>query len=133
MDINTLNLNKFQEYGAKISRKISVNKSYSFGFPPALYEEEGLSRYNHVVLYFDEVQKVIGIEFVNHDGQGQGFTINPYGEGSKRGASIIGRSFFNKYNIDPKKFYGKYAFEKIQKDGSEIYLIQLNERSKNNI
>lgn len=130
MDITSLDLKKFQDYGAKISRKFSLNKSFSIGLPPALFKEEGLTDNNHVILFFDETQKVIGLQFVNHDGQGEGFKINIYGEGDRKGASIIARSFFNKYNIDPKKYHGKYDFEKIQQDGNDVYLFQLKERTE---
>lgn len=129
MDINSLNLKKFEEYGAKISRKISVNKSFSLGFPPTLCKEEELLKFDHVILYFDVSQEVIGIRFVQHENEGEGFKINEYGEGNKRGASIIARSFFNKYNIDPKRYYGKYEFKKITNDEGEIYLIQLKPRA----
>lgn len=82
-------------------------------------------------MFFDEAQKVVGMQFVSHSGESEGFKINSYGEGSKTGASVIARSFFNKYNIDPRKVYGKYEFEKMPAEGgSPLYLIQLKEHQR---
>lgn len=128
MDIKSLNLKKFEEYGSKISRKISLNKSYSFGLPPTFYKEQGISNYSHAYLYYDESQKVIGIQFVKIADGEKGVKIATYGKGDDMGATIIARSFFNKYNIDPKKYNGKYDYNKENMEGvGELYLFQLKE------
>lgn len=132
MDIKSLNLKKFEEYGSKISRKISLNKSFSFGLPPAFYKEQGISNYTHAYLFFDEVQKVIGIQFFKISEGEKGVKINTYGEGDDMGATFIARSFFNKHNIDPRKYHGKYEFtkENVEVIG-EVFLFQLKEHREN--
>lgn len=128
MDIKSLNLKKFEEYGSKISRRISLNKSYSFGLPPAFYQEQGIDNYTHAYLFFDDTQKVVGIQFVKIGDGEKGVKLVTYGGGKDKGATFIARAFFNKHNIDPKKYYGKYDFTKENVEGvGEVYLFQLKE------
>lgn len=132
MDIKSLNLKKFEEYGSKISRRISLNKSYSFGLPPTFYQEQGIANYSHAYLFFDDNQKVVGIQFVKIAGGEKGVKLVTYGQGPETGATFIARAFFNKHNIDPKKYYGKYEFTKENVEGvGELYLFQLKESKSN--
>ncbi|NQV89243.1 MAG: hypothetical protein HQ488_02885 [Parcubacteria group bacterium] len=125
MDINNLNLEKFTGYGSKTSRKISITKSFSFGLPPAFYQENELDKFNFALLLFDKDNKVIAIKFAENDSDG-GFKLATYGEGKKRGATFVARSFFNNYNIDPKLYSGRYEYEKINSDEhGQVFLIKI--------
>lgn len=126
MDINSLKLEKFSSYKSKVSRKISLTKSYSFGIPPAFFKEHEFEQYNYVVLYFDRSANVIAFRFMRDDSEG-GFKIIKYGEGDKRGASFVARSFLNTYGIDPKQYKGRYAVNSGMKEGiGEIFWIELH-------
>lgn len=129
MDIQSLNLKKFEDVNSRISRKISLTKSYSFGIPPTFFAENGLSGATHAILFFDENQKVVGISFKKNGSDKEGFKLVVYGEGEKQGASFVARSFFNKYKIDPKKCWGKYEPEVLQLEEVKLFIFQLKERT----
>src|SRR3989344_1744191 len=116
MDINSLNFEKFAGYGSKVSRKISITKSYSFGIPPAFYKENDLEQFSYVVVYYDKTAGVIALKFQKDDSEG-GFKLVKYGNDGKRGGSFVARSFFNTYGLDPKKYKGRYEAKKDKKDG----------------
>jgi hypothetical protein len=129
MDINSLNLEKFSSYGSKVSRKISITRSYSFGIPPALYKENDFDKYKYALLYYDKVANVIAFKFTEDDSEG-GFKLVKYGEGERRGASFVARSFFNTYKLDPKVYKGRYEAKKATKEGiGDFYWIQLPTQS----
>lgn len=124
MSYENISFEKFTGYGAKTSRKISITRSYSFGIPPAFYQENGLDKFTYVSIFFNKDEGVIGLHFNN----GEGFKISVYGEGNKKGASFLARSFFNAYGLDPAKCKGRYIPEKIQKDGVDLYAIKISEK-----
>lgn len=130
MDINTnnLQLEEFNEYGARFSRKISITKAESFGFPSAFYKENNLSRFKAAKLYYDKGTKVIGIKFIESADDDASFRIMTYGAGNKISAGFGARSFFNKYELDVEKIYGKYDYVSKQLDNiGELFLIQITE------
>jgi hypothetical protein len=129
MDINLLNFEKFSGYGSKVSRKISITRSYSFGIPPAFYKDNNLEQFSYVIVYYDKVARVIALKFQKDDTEG-GFKLVKYGNDGKRGASFVARSFFNTYGIDPKQYKGHYdAKKETRNDIGEIYWIALPEPS----
>lgn len=122
MEYEHLNLEKFSGYGSKISRKISITKSFSFGLPPAFFQENDLKDYSKVAMFYDKKEGIIALHFNNEEG----FRLSTYGEGSKRGASFLARSFFNAYDLDPVKCKGRYTPEKIHKEGvGNLFVIKL--------
>ncbi|OFX80137.1 MAG: hypothetical protein A2X20_00300 [Bacteroidetes bacterium GWE2_40_15] len=127
MNIENLNLEKFSGMGSKVSRKISITKSYSFGIPPVFFKENNLEQYNYVAVFYDKTANVIAFKFEKED-VGEVFKLVKYGSGTRRGASFVARSFFNTYGIDPVKYKGKYEANKGEKeDIGEIYWIELGE------
>ncbi|MDD5749457.1 MAG: hypothetical protein PHO91_01560 [Patescibacteria group bacterium] len=127
MDKKSLNLQKFPGKGTKISRKISITKSNSFGIPPTFYKENDLDSYDYANLYYDPGNKIIGLEFSNNSEPGS-FKLTRHGTGDKTSASFVARSFFKTYNIDSKKYYGRYSPDDIMQDGNKIFLIEIKER-----
>jgi len=132
MEVKNLQLKPFIDYRTRISRKISLNPSFSFGIPPTFFKENGLDEGFVAKLFYDELQRVIGIKFVRKsETSGPGFKINVYGEGDKKGATFLARSFFKKYNIDPDKYRGKYDPEKVDlPDVGEVFIFELKENDK---
>jgi hypothetical protein len=126
-----LNLERFEGYGKRISRKISINRSYSFGFPPVFMKENSLYGKKFCSLFYDKDQQVIGLKFHNNDEEG-GFKMISYGADDSKGASIVSRSFFTTYGIDPTKYRGKYEpkLKNIDNIG-DVFLIDLNEINQN--
>lgn len=131
IDINSVVLEKFGGYGSKVSRKISITRSFSFGLPPAFFKDNGLGRYTNVLLFYNKQLNLIVLKFETDDTNG-GFKLVKYGEGDKMGASFVARSFFTTYNIDPKTYKGRYEAEKGVKDGiGEVFWIQLGKPQEN--
>lgn len=127
MKIEDLQFEKFIGMGSKVSRKISITGSYSFGIPPAIFRENNLDQYSRVAVFYDKTANVIGFKFEKED-SADGFKLNKYGEGKKRGASFVARSFFNTYKLDPAKYKGRYEAHKDIKEGiGEIYWIELGQ------
>lgn len=124
------NFEEFTGYGSKVSRKISITGSMSFGIPPAFYQENQLSKYPYVSLFFDKNKKTIGILFKDNKDNG-GFKIIGYGAGAREGATFVARSFFTHYKIDVGKYKGKYTPKKIHQEGvGDLYVIDLNENDQ---
>jgi hypothetical protein len=122
MSYENLNLEKFSGYGSKISRKISITKSFSFGLPPAFFQENSLNGYTKVAIFYDKKERVIALHFNNEEG----FKLSTYGEGTKQGASFLARSFFTTYDLKPADCKGRYTPEKIHKDGiGDLFVIKL--------
>jgi hypothetical protein len=127
MDIKELNLKKFEAFGAKISRKISITASSSFGFPPTFYKENNLDKYTHAVLFYDQNARVVGIHFTSDKPEGA-FKLIIHGKDDKISASFVARSFFNTYGLIASGVKGRYEYSKIDQEGiGEIYLIELKE------
>lgn len=132
IDEKSLNLVAFEGFGSKTSRKISITRACSFGFPSGFYTDSGLDKYTHASLFYDSGKKVIGIHFSESELPGS-FTLVVNKVGEKKSASFVARSFFNFYNIDPVRVKGRYEPEKIVKEGvGEIFVIQLKEDLKSN-
>jgi hypothetical protein len=128
MNYTNIDFERFSGYGSKVSRKISITKSCSFGIPPAFFEENDIDRYTHVVLFFNKEAYAIGLQF---NASEDGFKIVKYGQGKRRGASFVARSFFNAYGLDPLKYKGRYNPEKIEKEGiGEMYVIDVGKKEQ---
>jgi len=126
MNYENLNLEKFSGYGSKVSRKISITKSFSFGIPPALFKENNIDGFEKVALFFDKKAGIIGLNFNNNEG----FKLAKYGTGDKRAASFLARSFFTGYGLDPAKCKGRYVPDKINREGiGELFLINLESKA----
>lgn len=122
MAYEDINFERFSGYGSKVSRKISITKSFTFGIPSVFYKENGLEGFNSVAMFYNKDNGAIGLHFNNQEG----FKLSKYGEGDKRAASFPARSFFQTYGLDPATCKGRYTPEKIQKDGiGDIYVIKI--------
>ena len=133
MSSTELNLKKFSGFGAKISRKISITRSYSFGFPPTFYRENNLKIYTHAVVYYDVEKRVIGIQFLQGKEDGA-FKLIKQGVGDKTHATFVARSFFNSYNLNVNEIKGRYKPKTIDQEGiGKIFLIDLKDKKENSI
>jgi len=125
-----LKLKKFEGRNARQENRITITKSNSFGFPQKFYKDNTINRFQYVVLYFDNENKVVGIHFINDEAEKNKFKIIHSKKGY--GASVVARSFFKAYNIDIKTCFGRYAWRKHNLEGAgEIFVFQLKNNSKN--
>jgi hypothetical protein len=122
MTYDNIEFEKFSGYRSKVSRKISITKSFTFGIPPAFFKENDLENFKFVALFYNKNEGIIGINFNNQDG----FKLSKYNEGEKRAASFPARSFFQTYGLNPVDCKGRYTPEKITKEGiGDLYLIKI--------
>lgn len=121
------NFVKFDDIHKRLENRITVTKSQSIGFPAKFYKDNKISDFKYVVLFYDSDKKAIGIFFSNDEAEKSKFKILHSKTGP--GGSVISRSFFKSNDIDTRKVYGRYDWEKFQQEGvGEIYVIKLKER-----
>ena len=114
---------KFEHVGAKLSNTISLTKSESFGFAAGFYKKYNISIFDYVTLFYDESEKKVGFQFSKEKLGKSSFTL--IHSNNKQSGSIIARSFFRSFEIDSKKYLGKYEpveFEDAQ-HGKMFYII----------
>lgn len=129
MEEQKLNLKKFEGTKARLENRITVTASNSFGYPRKFYKDNNIENFKYVVLYYDEKNKVIGFLFTNSEEEGHKYTLIKSKQGY--GASIVATSFFRTYNLDSKKYRGRYDWEKRNLEGvGELYVIRLVERQE---
>jgi hypothetical protein len=120
------NFIKFEDKHGRYETRISVTGSYSIGFPTKFYADNGIDKYNYVVLYWDADSKAIGIQFSNNEEELGRIKIV---KARDYGGMVAVKSFFTKHEIDPKVYKGKYQWEKIEQPGvGEVYVIKLEKK-----
>lgn len=119
---------KFENRHARSEERITVTKSNSIGFPAKFYQENNIKDFKYAVLYWDAGVKEIGVRFTNDDAEKKnGFGISRSKQGY--GGSVVVRSFFRHYKIDPKLYHGRYEWRKEAQEGlGELFVIKLVQR-----
>ncbi len=121
------NFKKFEGRNKRHEDRITITKSGGIGFPTRFYQDNNLANFKYVILYWDEGNKAIGIQFNNDESEKNKFSILKSGAGY--GGNIIARSFFKDNRIENNKYYGKYEWVKQTIDGiGEVYTVVLKER-----
>jgi hypothetical protein len=119
---------KFEGRNIRLENRITVTKSYSIGFPSKFFADNKISDYKFVILFWDENSRAIAIKFTNDEKEKSKFSIIRSQAGY--GGSVVVRSFFKAYNIDPNKYHGRYDWQKHNIEGvGEVYVIELKERT----
>jgi hypothetical protein len=124
----------FKETGSVPKEFISVTEKMAFGMSRAFLDKYGVTNSHKAVILYDPDEKKIALHFSEHDPK-FGFAVrisNP-----KHGAIVVAKSFFEKKQIDVKKYAGRYGeFEVVslraigqEKDG-EAFVISLKEREQ---
>jgi len=128
-----LKLKKFEGRNSRQESRITITKSNSFGFPQKFYKDNEINRFQYVVLYFDDENKVVGVHFMNDEAEKNKFKIIHSKKGY--GAILVARSFFIAHKIDTKIYCGRYEWKKHNLEGvGEVFVFQLknNFEDKNN-
>ena len=122
------NFKKFEGRNKRTEDRITVTKSYSIGLPTRYYSDNNIEKFKYAVLFWDSGKRAIGIRFTNDDTDKNRFSITHNANGY--GGSIVARSFFRLYGIDPKKVFGRYEWSKYPIDGvGDVFVIQLKDRA----
>jgi hypothetical protein len=125
------NFQKFEGRNIRLENRITITKSNSIGFPSKFYNDNKIKDFKYVVLYWDGGNKAVGIKFTNDENEKSKFTIIHSKIGY--GGSVVARSFFKLYEIDPKVYHGRYDWEKQNIEGvGEVYAIKIESREANN-
>lgn len=120
---------KFEHVGAKLTNKISLTKSESFGFAAGFYKKYNLSDFNFVTLFYDKDERKVGFQFSKEKLGKSSFTL--IHSDNRQSASIIARSFFRTFDIDKKKYQGKYEpIEFIDPQHGQMFYIVISENTK---
>jgi len=120
---------KFEGRNKRVEDRITVTKSAGIGFPTQFYKDNGIAENKYAVLYWDAQNRAIGIKFTNEEGDKASFVILKSKKGY--GGNIAAKSFFKAYDIDTKRVYGRYDWEKTEiPEIGLIYTISLKERSE---
>lgn len=121
---------KFEKTNSKFEDRITVTASNSIGFPTKFYQNNNIENYKYVVLYYDQEQKAVGVNFINSEEEKHKFSISRSKKGY--GGGIVATSFFKTYDIDTKHYRGRYEWEKVNQEGiGELYVIKLRIRVEN--
>ena len=124
------NFQKFEGRNVRQEIRITITKSNSIGFPSKFYNNNKIKDFKYVILYWDGGNKAIGIKFTNEESEKSKFTIIHSKIGY--GGSVVARSFFKMYEIDPKVYHGRYDWEKQNIEGvGEVYAIKIEKKEQN--
>ena len=124
------NFKKFESKNIRQEHRITITKSNQIGMPTKFYQDNKIKEFKYVVLFFDEMNKAIGIHFTNNEKEENRFKII---HSKKYGGSIIARSFFKTYNIDPMIYHGRYEYEKSNIEGiGKMFIVKLKKKKIKN-
>ena len=102
------------EKSVKIVNKITITKNYLINFPSAFCKINKVEDKKSVLLYYDEKDSKIGIEFKDTLDK-RGFKISKT-SGGDGGGYIAARSFFALNGLLEKIRTGRYSYEVINTD-----------------
>jgi hypothetical protein len=125
------NFVKFESRNTKTEDRITVTKSQSIGLPTKFYADNKINQFKFAVLFYDNAENAIGVQFTNDENEKNGFSII---KSDKYGGSIVARSFFKAHNIDTAKYHGRYNWKIFEQEGAgKLFVIELdNQKMVNN-
>jgi len=102
---NKFNFVVFEDVGAKRGNNtISVSRNGAFGFNAGFYRSQNLKDYSHVILSYDAARKAVGFHFTKNQKSNGVWKISH----GKSSASVVARSFFRAFSIEPTDYAGRY-------------------------
>lgn len=121
------NFKKFENTNQRTEERITITAHNSIGFPTKFYQNNNVENYKYVILYYDENEKVLGIQFSTDEQEKHRFSLIKSKQGY--GASIVATSFFKVNGIDAKIYKNRYPWEKVAQEGiGELFVIKLRSR-----
>jgi len=118
---------KFSGTNARLDDRISITVNRAFGFTKKYFDDNKLSNFKYVVLFYDKKNMAIGFQFINDEKEPHKFTLIRSKQGY--GASVVATSFFKTYNLEPKKFRGKYPWKrKNMPEIGRLFIIYLKDK-----
>lgn len=121
---------KFTDTNQRHVDKITVTRTNTFGFPSEFHNNNGISAFKYVVLWYDPDRKTVGFQFTNDEAEKHKYTIIRDKE-RKYGGSIIATSFFRTNHLNSKLYQGRYDWVKEQHPvAGDLFVITLEENPK---
>ncbi len=118
---------KFERTNARLEDRITITGSRAFGFPTKFFQDNNIGRFKYVVLYYDEKNKGVGFQFSNDEQEKHKFTLIKSKQGY--GGSAVATSFFKIYNLEPKRYKGRYKWKKKNIPGiGKLFIINLGDK-----
>ncbi len=118
----------FQEFtakGGKFKPQIIINKTGGITLSSGMHHRYGLDIYNGVKIYFDKEVLRVGIKLTEGESDG---TFKLKKRANEKGAYFSARSFLQANDLDPKKYYGRYAPEEFNDEKiGKLFVITLKE------
>lgn len=119
----TYSFKKFEGINNRFEGRITITKSNGIGFPTKFYIDNEIRNFKYVVLFWDGERQAIGIRFTSDEAEKSKFSII---HSTNYGGSIVARSFFKTFGIDPLLVHGRYEWIKNRIDGvGEVFIIEL--------
>jgi len=119
------NFEQFTEFKGKFTPIISLGKTGGFGFSTGFVERNKLGEYKYIKVFYDKLKNAVAFNFQKEKTEG---AVKFKNRGT--GGYFSSKSFIGKYNIDPKKYQGRYTPKKIEVSNvGEVYVIELKDRN----
>lgn len=101
---------KFTDVNKRREERLTVTRSGALGFPSQFYLDNRVRDYKYAVLYFDQSQMKVGLQFSSNDNEKDKISIIHSKTGN--GGYIQARNFFKSYKLDPGIYLGRYEYSK---------------------
>lgn len=96
MSIGPLNFERFTDVHRRLSASLTIRQNGHLMFNEDARSEYGLHQYQYVILFFDRVQRAIGIRFTNDKTEDGALRLLS----GSHNSYVTARAFFEKYRID---------------------------------
>lgn len=118
---NNYNFEPFVSQKGRFKPFLSIGEAGGIGISSGFVKKHDANKYTNAKLFYDKNKQAIGIKFLSEKEMGS-ISTKFYKEG---GGAINGKGFFIKYDIDPKKYKGRYEPKEIEQTGEKLYVIEL--------
>src|SRR3989338_5095460 len=120
---------KFTNVNKRREERLTVTRSGALGFPSQFYLDNNVKDYKYTVLYFDQDQMQVALQFSNDDNEKDKISIIHSKTGN--GGYIQARNFFKSCKLDPGVYVGRYEYSKETDPGiGQLLVIKLKEKSQ---
>ncbi len=124
---NSFSFEEFTSFKGKFAAKISLVKAGGFGFSAGLFNKYGLKDSTAIKLFYDKEKMAVGFKFLKTQESGS----VKLKKREDTGGYLSAISFLNKYNIDSKKYSGRYDPQEVKDDNlGRLFVIELNEHAQ---
>jgi hypothetical protein len=123
---------KYTNVNKRREERLTITRSGAIGFPSQFYKDNQVVNFKFTVLYFDEEQKKIALQFTSDENEKDKISIIHSKAGD--GGYILARNFFKTYKIDPNMYAGRYEYEKDNDPNiGNVLILKLKEKEQSDV